>query len=94
MNDDDKAACYYGAGVKRERPLYVPARVRLPALVRGDFPFSATAVPAGDHDCACNQWGAVSVTAADGRPLGIKPAEFEVLAWRDNPHLPKRADDV
>jgi hypothetical protein len=52
--------------------------------VRGDGPFSATFADAGEHDCDSNRWGAISVRATNGQMLGVKPAEFDVVAWRSN----------
>ena len=79
------AADYYRAGMEKRAPKWVPAKVRLVSEVRGDFPVGhTTAVAAGDHDCECNKWGAVSVVAGDGKSLGLRPAEFEALAWRVN----------
>jgi hypothetical protein len=39
---------------------------------------------AGDHECESNKWGAISVKGSDGKMLGLRPAEFEVLTWRLN----------
>lgn len=39
---------------------------------------------AGEHDCYSNKWGAISVRASNGKLLGIRPTEFEPLAWREN----------
>lgn len=86
MTDEKMALNYYRAGLEQRRPDYVPARIRLPATVRGDFPFNGTVAEDGEYDCQCNQWGAVSVLANDGTLLGIKPKEFEVIAWQNNPH--------
>lgn len=66
-------------------PRFVPSRVRLNRVVRGDGPFAATCAPPGDYDCTCNRWGAVSVIATNGTKLGIKLNEFEVLAFAANP---------
>lgn len=87
MSNNDKALNYYRAAIEKKRPDYVPARVRLKCSVSSDFPlFSAEGqgyvALAGDHDCQSNQWGAISVRAANGKMLGVKPAEFEVLKWR------------
>lgn len=86
MTDEQMALEYYSAGLEQRRPGFVPARVQLKQRVRGDFPFHATSAEATEHDCDCNQWGAVSVRANDGSMLGIKPAEFEPIAWKPNPH--------
>ena len=84
MTELEKALNYYQSGLENKRPDFVPARIRLPARVRGDFPFQATVAIAGDHVCKCNQYGAVSVVATNGTILGIKPKEFEVLEWKKN----------
>lgn len=79
------AADYYRAGVEQRAPKWVPARVRLASQVRGDFPIGHSSVAeAGDHDCTCNKWGAVSVRAGNGKMLGLRPAEFDVVAWKAN----------
>ena len=83
-----RAVNYYRSGMCHVRPDFVPARVRLPREVRGDCIFDNTpsklVAPPGDYDCTSNYWGAISVIVADGKRLGIKPAEFEVLGWRKN----------
>jgi hypothetical protein len=85
MSDNEKALAYYRAATEGRRPNFVPARVKLASLVRGDGPFAATRVPAGEYTCQANQWGAVSLLATNGQLLGVKPSEFEVLAWCENP---------
>jgi hypothetical protein len=84
MTDQEKALAYYRAGVEKGIPPFVPARVRLHSRVCGDWPFGATFADAGEHACESNRYGAVSVLATDGTMLGVKPAEFEVVAWREN----------
>ncbi len=84
-NHNACAADYYRAGVERRAPKWVPARVKLASVVRGDFPVGHTSVAeAGEHDCDCNKWGAVSVKAGNGKMLGLRPAEFDVVAWKAN----------
>ena len=87
-NIEDGAACaleYYRAAAEDRAPKWVPSRVRLAVLVHGDFPIGhRTIAEAGDHDCDSNRWGAVSVRATNGLMLGIKPREFEPIAWREN----------
>ena len=76
---------YYRAAVEQRAPKWVPARVRLDGPVRGDYPIGHTTLAeAGDHDCESNRWGAVSVRATNGQMLGVKPSEFEPIAWREN----------
>ena len=80
---DARALDYYRAAVEGRAPRWVPSRIRLLATLRGDFPFGhSTVAPAGDYDCECNQWGAVSIRCSNGQGLGVKPAEFEPIAWR------------
>jgi len=79
------AVDYYRAGVEQRAPKWVPAKVRLTAQVRGDFPIGhGTVAEAGVHDCDSNKWGAISIIAGNGKRLGIKPAEFDVVEWRAN----------
>lgn len=94
----DAAACaldYYRAAVEKRAPKWVPSRILLKAEVRGDYPIghNASAAP-GEHDCDSNCWGAVSVLASNGTWLGIKPAEFDPIAWRLNKQRATGADGV
>lgn len=76
---------YYRAGVEKRAPKWVPAKVRLTAQVRGDFPLGhATVAEGGEHECESNKWGAISVLAGNGNRLGIKQVEFDVVEWRVN----------
>lgn len=82
---DECAADFYESCFKGYTPLFVPSRVRIKSLVRGDFPIGhKSIVELGEYDCQSNKWGAVSVLAQDGRLLGIKPNELQILAWRKN----------
>lgn len=75
LTSSEKALCYYKAALSHVVPRYVPARVRLPARVRGDGPFYGTFADAGEHDRECNRWGAVAVRAAsDARAVQQKLA--------------------
>jgi hypothetical protein len=84
MTEIEKALNYYRSAVEHSRPDYVPVRVRLRQRVTGDFPYTAIYAEAGEHDCQSNPWGAISVQASNGQMLGVKPSEFDVLAWRLN----------
>lgn len=75
---------YWQAAVEKRKPEFVPCKVLLHKMVRGDFPFHSTFVEAGEYECESNQWGAVSVTATNGAKLGIKPSEFVVIELREN----------
>lgn len=82
---NEQALDYYRAAVESRAPKWVPSRVRLDGPVRGDYPFAHTTLAeAGEHDCESNHWGAVSVRATNGQMLGVKPDEFEPIAWREN----------
>lgn len=81
---DQMAAAYYRAVMLKQAPRWVPARVRVLREQFGDGPFRGAGVPAGEHDCRCNKWGAVSVQARDGKPLGLRLDEFEPVAWRES----------
>lgn len=78
------ALAYYKAAMLKQRPPFVPATVRVLELTFGDGPFKGAGVVQGDHECQCNQWGAVAVFDRAGKPLGLRPAEFEPLTWRAN----------
>lgn len=84
MTDEQKQMAYYKAGMLKKAPPFVPARVRVLKEQFGDGPFRGAGVPAGEHDCRCNKWGAVSVSARDGKLLGLRLDEFEPVAWREN----------
>jgi hypothetical protein len=84
---------YYKAALRGEAPRYVPSRVYLRNRIHGDGPFRSTWVDSGEHDCSSNSWGALSVRAANGRMLGIKPTECEPVEWREASD-PKGADSV
>lgn len=84
MTEDQKAAAYYKAGMLKKAPPFVPVRVRVLRDVYGDDPFPGAGIAAGDYDCKCNQWGAVSVIDRDGKWLGLRLDEFEPVAWITN----------
>lgn len=68
-----------------EMPEWVPCRVRLPNEVHSEFWSGASlSVPAGDHDCQTNVWGAIMIRFESGNSLGIKPWECEILAFTWN----------
>jgi hypothetical protein len=84
LQDAYLAASYYKAGMLQQPPPWVPATVRVLNEQFGDSPFRGAGVAAGDHECECNKWGAVSVVARDGKMLGLRLNEFEPLTWREN----------
>lgn len=83
--DTEKSMLFYRAGVEHREPPFIPSRIRLKHRVRGDLIFAATCLEAGEYECESNRYGALSVRAGDGKMLGVKPAEFDVVAWRVNP---------
>lgn len=84
MTDAQKAAAYYKAGLLKQAPPWVPATVRVLNEQFGDPPFRGAGVAAGEHECKCNKWGAVTVTDRAGAGLGLRLDEFEPLTWREN----------
>ncbi len=84
MTDQQKAAAYYKAGILKQAPPWVPATVRVLREQFGDFPFRGAGAAAGEHECHCNRWGAVSVTDREGKQLGLRLDEFDALTWREN----------
>lgn len=83
---DEAAAAlqYYRAAATSNRPKYVPRRIRLDRVIRGDGPFASARAEPGDYDCEVNAQGAVSVRTHTGSLLGLRLSEFEPLAWRLN----------
>ena len=79
-----KALEYYRAALEQRAPRWVPSRVRLAREVFGDPPWRGAGVAAGEYDCNCNEWGAVEVVDRAGKRLGLRPREFEPIAWREN----------
>lgn len=68
-----------------ELPKLIPFKIKLSKSIHGDWPIGHdTVAKEGEYYCFCNQYGAVSVTAQNGRKLGLKPGEFEVLEWTEN----------
>ena len=84
LTDSQKAVAYYKGGMLKKAPPWVPDRVRVLREQFGDAPFRGAGVAAGEHECQCNRWGAVSVLARDGERLGLRLNEFEPVAWREN----------
>lgn len=90
ITDSEKAVKYYQAGHTQHKggawakPPFVPSRVRLFRLCRGDGPFMGITVEPGEYECKSNRNGAVSVRASDGSMLGLRLDEFEPIEWREN----------
>lgn len=70
----------------------VPKFVRTPRAVASDIPFAALiyrvageTIPSteagGVYPAWTNSHGAVAAVLPDGRGLGLKPGEFEVVEW-------------
>ena len=94
MTNEQMALEYYKAGAmqggkgKWPKPKFVPKIIMLPRTVRGlSLPGEPrTIAKPGEYEAHCNQFGAVSVTAQNGKLLGIMLDEFEVIEWQANPH--------
>jgi hypothetical protein len=87
LNELLSLAYYYTAAIQSKTealPKYVPCRVRVLRVVRGDGAFSSTHIDPGEYDCRCNRYGAVSVKALDGADLGLRLDEFEAISWKKN----------
>ena len=79
------AAVYFSAAFAKQPPAIVPATIRLDEDVRAEPALSlhySARIPAGEHVCSANRWGALSAISSDGREMGIKPGEYRVLTWR------------
>lgn len=74
----------------------VPKRIRLLTAVRADLPgprHSPEIASAGQiYDAFCNRYGAVSAILADGSLLGVKPDEFEIVAWHGEAVAPSTTE--
>jgi len=90
MTNKEKENLYYKACAVQLRthqmPPFIPARVRTYHWSRGDFSSFDITAPPGDYDCVCNKFGAVHIKATNGKMLGLRLNEFEVLDWKENPH--------
>lgn len=85
LADCAKALDYYRASPEKRQPKWVPSRILLRSDLAGDPPIGHnTTASAGEHECHSNAWGAISITASNGKSLGVKPSEFEPLEWRKN----------
>lgn len=55
-------------------------KIFLPRTVRGDWPIGHHLVAeTGVHEAVRNPGGAVAVVLPDGKMLGVKPDEFEMV---------------
>jgi hypothetical protein len=79
---------YQGRAQVSEPTKPIPIRVRMRETVRPDFPFlldpknrGMVAMRGEEFPCAVNPHGAVSVVFPSGEKLGVKPDEFDVIAW-------------
>ena len=66
----------------------VPVRIRMAKTVRPDPPMTWLPENAGmaaeldrDYPCWVNSHGAVAAILPDGRHIGVKPYEFDVVEW-------------
>jgi hypothetical protein len=65
----------------------VPLVIRMTKTVVTDLPFVAfdrsipLAIGENEYYCTVNSYGAVAAIGPEGEQLGVKPNEFEVVAW-------------
>jgi hypothetical protein len=88
MTDQEKELAYFKTATTQnrtgEKPPHVPCRISVHQRVCSEIPGDPTYVDAGVCECQCNPFGAVSVKAINGQMLGLRPDEFEIIAWRVN----------
>lgn len=84
LEEAEKALDYYRSAFLRQRPNWLPARVLVTKEVRADYPVADAYEPihAGEVECRSNLLGAVSVVNRNGVEIGLRPSEFQVIAWR------------
>jgi hypothetical protein len=65
----------------------VPKRVRMAKMVGSDMPMlispAMTAHKGQEYEVWVNSHGAVAAILPDGRRLGLRPYEFEVIEWHE-----------
>lgn len=85
LEEAEKALDYYKSAFMRQKPRWIPARVRVFKEVRADYPVADAYEPihAGEVECRSNRLGAVSVVNMNGVEIGLRPSEFDVVAWRE-----------
>lgn len=87
----EKEQIYLDAARKQDAPDWVPAKIVMLRTVRADrsglVPIEQrkriVATGGEVYETEVNQWGAVSAKTKGGL-LGVKPNEFEVVAWKRN----------
>lgn len=90
MTNNDKERIYKFYTESGGKPPFVPKLVRLTQAISPDgvLPGSKMFYVGAntEHYCTTNAYGAVTIYP-DGRVLGVRPREFEVLKWQLNAHL-------
>ena len=89
-----KLAEYYKAGAEHRMPEWIPSKIVISREVRGDMIFASTRVGPGVHECTCNGWGAISVKAENGKMLGIKWDECEIVELTANASIDARTSQA
>jgi hypothetical protein len=66
----------------------VPSKIKMRRTVTSDFPFflktdegALVAYGGQTYDAWTNSYGAVAAVMPNGKNLGVKPDEFEVIEW-------------
>lgn len=66
-----------------------PLKVRMNTTVTSDLPMffpdaaDLLCVQGNEYHCWVNSYGAVSAILPNGKQLGLKPGEFEVIEWHE-----------
>jgi hypothetical protein len=73
----------------------IPSKIKMRRTVISDFPMflrpgeaALLAIGSETYDAWTNSYGAVAAVMPNGKTLGVKPDEFEVVEWFDPTHLP------
>ena len=64
------------------------------ASFRSDIPssFHCRAPFGSEHQCKSNKFGAIHISTPGGE-LGVKPGEYDVLEWVENPYYSQAEGD-
>ncbi len=85
-----EATCYASPALRFQSDYYpsawhrkVPKKVKMTKTVRSDLPIPPFLSAPVDHEYFVwvNSHGAISAIFEDGKQLGLKPCEFEIIEW-------------
>ena len=87
MSEESPALTYRSEHYPPSWNQKVPTRVRMAKTVYSDVPVFMTggerlaALAGAEYDVWVNSQGAVTAILEDGKKLGLKPYEFEIIEW-------------